>query len=524
MADVLSIALYRGHTHGEFAFLQTTQLAKNIGDWCRKYLADREYIPKGWHWDPVRQIRTFSQYARLKITKMFCGYDVKLQRLSVPICVVDKLVAEIRSWGVEVRECNLPDYNVRKLPEHIKMRPEFTDRPKQVETIRQCSNPQPGMRAVCMQTGSGKSYIGVKTSVNLGNVALIIVPGLVDQWIADILEYTTAKKGEDVYKLEGFSSFELLANNPKFRPSFFVASTRTMQMFCNCDDGYELLPWDYVQFFREYGIGTKIIDECHKQFHANVMTDLRLNVPINLYLSATFDQSSKYRRELFDRVYPDSIKVGDSTYDRYVTVHFYNYYGEVDERKCRRAKGYMHALYETELMKSDGKLSAHLTNVIVPLVNQFYINKFEPGHKCLIFCYTVEFVDAVVKKLRQLYPHLKIIPYTGDADRSELLKTDIAVSTTGKASTGLDWKGLHCCINTVSLRSPLLTNQMLGRLRKITNAHLQYVDVCDWNVSSQCRHAEDRKNVLRNLALNFHEYDPQFQVINSITNEPNKTS
>lgn len=519
MADVLSIALYRGHTHGEFAFLQTTQIAKNIGDWCRKYLADKEYIPKGWHWDPVRNARVFNSFPRFKITKMFCGYDVQLQRLSVPICVVDQLAAEIRSWGVEIREFTLPDYPVRKIPEHIKMRPEFTDRPKQVETIKQCSNPTPGMRAVCMQTGSGKSYIGVKTSINLGNAVLIIVPGLVDQWIADILEYTTAKKGEDVYKLEGFASFELLANNPKFKPSIFVASTRTMQMFCNCDEGYELLPWDYAKFFKEYGIGTKIIDECHKQFHANVMTDLKLNVPVNLYLSATFDQSSKYRRELFDRIYPDSIKVGDSSYDRYVSVHFYNYYGEVDERRCRRAKGYMHALYENELMKSNGKLSAHLNNVIVPLVNQFFINKFEQGHKCLIFCATVEFVEAVTKKLRQLYPHLKIIAYTGDSDRSDLLKADMAVSTTGKASTGLDWKGLRCCINTVSLRSPLLTNQMLGRLRKISNAHLQYVDVCDKNVSSQCRHAEDRKNVLRRLALHFYEYDPLFQVIDSVSNE-----
>lgn len=505
-APKMTIAFYRGYTHGEFAIAKEAPIGGFIGNWCRNNLADKEFLPKGWSWDPIRRCRIFNSYSHWKVKKLFCSYDYKASRLHVPVNFCEAIKHEIEYWGAEVKELPIPAYPIRELG--LEMNPKFTDRPEQVEPIQKCSEPTPGIRCLSLQTGKGKTYSAIKSAVNLNCVTIIIVPGLVDQWIDEICKYTNAKKGSpDVYKIEGFETFSFLAKNPTYRPKFFVASTRTMQMFANCDAGYELLPWNYTKFFAEYGIGTKIIDECHKQFHANTLMDLLVNVPHNIYLSATFDQTSKHARDIFNVIFPKEALIGGEVYEKYVTVYFVNFYGEVIEKRCVRSKGYMHSLYEGELMKSTLRLDSHINNVYIPLLNQYYINSYKKGDKCLIFCSTVEYVEEVVKRLRKAYPNLKINSYIASSSRSILESSDMVVSTIGKASTGLDWKGLHCCLNTVSVRSPVLTSQMLGRLRKINGENLAYIDLCDKNLSAQCRHAEDRKRDLSRMAAKFYDME-----------------
>lgn len=493
---------YRGYTHGEFAFLPSSYAASWIGNWLRRNLQEREWNPRFRCWQD-------------KPNSLYALYDREVCRLHVPIAFAPDIKQIVESCGIKVNDNKLPDYELRKID--VKMLPSFTDRPKQVEPIKKCSDPKPGMRGLNLQTGGGKTYCAVKVAVNLGYATVIIVPGLVEQWIEDIEEYTTAKRNIDIYKIEGFQSLALLAQNPTYKPAFFVASTRTMQMFSNKDEGYDLLPWSYAKFFETYGIGTKIVDECHKQFHANTLMDLQTNVPYDLYLSATFDQTSKFCRKLFNQIFPEEMRYGGETYDKYVTVHFYNFCGPVLEKKCTRARGYMHALYEANIMKKEDRFNSHVDGLIIPLITQYYVNRYQSGHKCLVFCSTIEFVDKLVDKLRLRFPELKINGYTANSERSVLMESDLVVSTIGKASTGLDWKGLRCCINTVSVRSPVLTSQMLGRLRKINGEQLIYVDVCDTSIPAQIRHAEDRQRDLRRMASKFFVYnglsDPNIKVV-----------
>ena len=502
-APKLQVALYRGHTHGEFCLMPNAPVGGQVGRWVRENLTDKEYVPKGWRWDPIQKMRVFNPYAYWKAKTTFANYDYKSSRLHVPIAFCDDIKKVIEEWGGEVAELVVPGYPLRKID--AKMNPKFTDRPWQTPLITKCSDPTPGMKGLEMQTGKGKTYSAVKSAVNLGYATVVIVPGLVGQWIEAIREQTNLKVGKNIYKLEGFDSFAQLAKYPNFKPEFFVASTRTMQMFCNKDPGYELLPWDFAGFFRAYGIGTKIIDECHKQFHATTMMDLAVNVPYNLYCSATFDQTSRFAKKIFDRVYPVNIRYGAEAYDKYVTVYWLNFNGEVDERKACKAGRYMHALYEKELLKSKFKLEDHIRTNIQPAINQFFVNTYKKGNKCLLFCSSIEYVENVVKYLKLNYPKFKVSEYIGASDRSVLDKADILVSTIGKASTGLDLKGLVCCINTVSVRTSVLTAQMLGRLRKINGTELVYVDMCDVNCQSHLRHAETRKSDLTSMAAKFYE-------------------
>lgn len=498
-----TVTVFHGHTHAAISLMQSCPEATEIGNVVRKYLVENEYVPEhneciGGRWRKV--------WAHWKPKYKYYRYDHRAQKLYVPIAYARFIIATARQLGMNVEEKVINDYPLRKMS--IKMNPKFHDKPEQVEPISKLSDSSTtGMKGLNLQTGKGKTYCAVKSAVNLGYATVIIVPGLVEQWIDDIVEYTTAKKGFHVHKIEGFKSLAVLAENPNYKPDIFVASTRTMQMFCNNTDGYDVLPWNYKQFFAVYGIGTKIVDECHKQFNANTVMDLKSNVPYNIYLSATFNQTSSQARNIFNKIFPESMRIGGEVYDKYVTVYFYHFYGQVQDKRCNRSKGYMHSLYETDLLRSNNKFNSHVSELFIPLINQYYINRYQKGHKCLVFCSTIEFVNRLTERLRAEYPQLRISSYTAGSSRSVLNDSDLVVSTIGKSSTGLDWKGLRFCLNTVSVRSPVLTSQMLGRLRKINGEQLIYADICDDNVKAQVRHAVDRKQDLERMAAKFQVFN-----------------
>ena len=84
---------------------------------------------------------------------------------------------------------------------------------------------------------------------------------------------------------------------------------------------------------------------------------------------------------------------------------------------------------------------------------------------------------------------------------------EIVVSTTGKSGTGLDLKGLIFAMNTTSSMSDVLALQMVGRIRQKEDIELIYMDRCDLNIGAQVRHAEARKEILRDISSKFFEYN-----------------
>lgn len=499
-----TIPIYRGYTHAEISLIGKTPYSTAVGDWCREHLAEKEFIPTGKHWNKERHCLVY-EYAHWVLKRMYCKYNKETGRLHIPICFADDVKKILEDYGCEVRDIQLPDYPLRKI--NVKMNASFTDRPWQIKLIEKCSETTRGMKGLAMQTGKGKTYCATKSWVNLGYAGIVIVGGLTDQWVDSIREQTDITTDE-IYKIEGFESLAGLAQHPTFRPAMFVASHRTMQIFCNGENDYDLLPWDYRGFLKEYGIGVKIVDECHLKFHANTMMDLEANVPYNLYCSATFTQNDKRAREIFRRVFPDEIQYGMSAYDRYVTSFIYHYRGEVIEKRCIGPKGYSHARYEKELRKSEQKFNYHIQSLYVPMINQHYLNRRIPdkGHKMLIMCSTIEFIDCVVTKLRKLYPDLRINSYIGGSENEILKQSDIIVSNAAKSGTGLDLRGLITLMNTVSVQSPPMIEQVFGRLRRADGIEMQYIDRCDDNLERHKAHAEERFRIVKRLSCVYHEY------------------
>ena len=496
-----TVTIFRGHTFAALTLPRSSPLAHLVGRFLNDTLIEMEYIPEHRECINGRWVKVWPK--RVPKYKYFL-YEEKSQKMRIPISYCEHLIHWIKSAGYKIEEKFVNGYELRK--SGISMKPGVEDMPHQVELIAKCSEKTPGMKGLAMQTGKGKTYSAIKSMVNLGYCGIVIVKGLMNQWMDSIWEFTDCSR-DDVYKIQEFNSLALLAQNPNFKPKIFVSSLRTIQLFANGGGDYDVLPWNYDEFLRTYGIGVKIIDEAHQAFHATTMMDLRTNVPYNLYCTATFTQSSKKAREIFNHIFPREIQYGRANYDKYLSIIWINFYGTVDERKCVKRHGYMHARYEKELMVSEKKFNDHVNEVILPYLDMYYINRYKPGYKALIFCASINFVENLTAKLKKVYPDKKIVSYLGGDESTVLHGADIVVSTTGKSGTGLDLKGLIFAMNTTSGTSEVLALQMAGRIRKKDDVELIYMDRCDMNISAQVRHGETRKEILRDISNKFFEYN-----------------
>jgi len=493
---VSTVQICTGYTHADMGITPGTYVSSIVGDFIRGNLTE---------YSVLFNKKTFRK--EYTVLGKYASFDQSNCILHVPSNFVPQIRDLLVQRGVNVSEFRMGDYPLRKID--LKVLPEYTDQAHQVELIKKCSEPTPGMKGLAMQTGKGKTYAAIRSICNLGYAAVVIAPGLADQWIDSFEKFTGER--DEVYKIQEFKSLQMLMSSD-WKPKVFVCSIQTMQAYAKGKDNYKLLPYNFKKFFEHYGIGIKVVDECHLNFHATVKMDLMTNVPYNLYCSATFGQTNKYAARIFDVIYPKSIRYGEDNYDRYVTVHFFNYSGEVQENKCIRQRGYSHMRYEADLIKKPGKFDRHFDELFDPIIRMFYVNSRQPGDKMLIFGSTVMFLEKVAKRIRERWPDMKVVEYIGDATRDMLEDADIIVATVGKAGTGLDIKGLTVVYSTVSIRTSILSSQMLGRLRKINGRDLVYIDRCDANLASHRRHADERKANLKAMASKFYEYSHMHDV------------
>lgn len=352
---------------------------------------------------------------------------------------------------------------------------------------------------------SGKTYMAIKSIVNLNRTALIITAGLVEQWIKSIKQQLIIED-EDLYILQGYKSISNLIESD-IRPKIMVGSLATIRNYINKTGNYEYEEITYSKFLEKYNIGVKIVDECHENFHSIVQMDLRSKVRHNIYLSATYSRNNKSTKTIFDKVFPPKMRYGEHEYKRYVNITFYSYSIKINENRVVKARGYQHIKYEQVLLKISYMFQTFLESVIYPLIDSHYINKRLPKQKLLIIVNTVDMVQALVDKLSSRYPHEIILPFTAE-DPSENLhgEVDIIVSTFKSCGTGTDIANLRTVINTVSTQADTLVKQILGRLRELHDSTPEMVDITNNCIKSHKRHYKVRKDIYKQLGLQYKEF------------------
>lgn len=441
-------------------------------------------------WDPVKHMQV--------IVKKYLHYDHIRQQVTVPTCIGEEVHHALSTMDVLHELDTIPEYLTRDLK--IKMKKSFTPREHQVPVIEYLKNPLPARKGLAIQTGSGKTVSSIAGMVAHGKVGLIVVSKLHHQWVRALFEFTDISKGE-ICVIQGINSLKNILSRKK-KPEVFVCSLETLRAYCIHQGHYAELP-TFSEFCKLYGIGTKIMDEVHLNFHADTIIDLSCDIPNNIYLTATFTSGNPSTREIFNRIYPKEMRYGEGNLDRYTAAYSYRYVGNVPERKCLTIHGYSHVKYEKFLLKNATKAQQYFEHYLQPVVMSHYINRRQPGEKLAVFFSLIEMVEYAYKWFRRTYPDLKTVKYIAGVSDQVLVDNDIIITTQKSCGVGSDIKNLIAVINTVSMKSPPAIIQLFGRLRRINGTATEFAELCDINLGSQRTHLRYREPIIRSIAKSY---------------------
>lgn len=428
----------------------------------------------------------------------FSYYDDEFKQLHVPINALDYILQALDDVELKYNIIEDAPYEARSV--NVKMVKGFKPRDDQDDVIKYISSNEPSRKGVATATGSGKTVTTIAGFVKYGKAGIVVVSGLQDQWIRRFKEFTDI--GDNIYLVQGHKSLVKLMES-EFKPAVIVFSLETLRLYVNRVNHYEHLP-TFHEFLKYFGIGFKVMDEVHLNFHAQTMIDLHSNVANNIYLTATFNASSRYTKKILDLIYPKDMRYGEQDFNRYIDVYCYTFVGEVPENACMRQRGYMHAKYESHLLKRRYALDRYFNYRLYRIIQEQYILRKKDKDKLLIYFARVSMAEYAHKWLCKTYPELKSRLYIGDTKDHVLENADILITTPKKGGTGTDIKNLLVVINTVSFQTVVATEQLRGRLRELSDDRTPvYCEFVDVNIPAQDRHRLSRSYVHRRSAKSY---------------------
>lgn len=404
----------------------------------------------------------------------------------------------------------LPEYQVRQA--NINLREGITPRDYQVEFIDYLVEEDNRFALLELGCGEGKTFISTNAIVRRNAVPLIITSGLVEQWTKEFMDKTDATRN-DIFIIQGRKSIEFLQEADGFNPKVFIASTRTISTYALAHSAKSMRDSTnvYRHYMRlgdlmaKYGVGIKVIDEVHENFAANTAIDMAVDIPRNIYLSATYLRSDSISNRIFSVVYPEEMRYGKHRKKKYlnITTLGYTFGDEFPVDKCMTNDGYNHYRYEAIVLKNRDYRRLFLDAITYTTIKQYYLGyRTSSNQRCMIICGTTNMVDAIYSYIKSHYPELKSIVFYG-SDQEIDEDVQVIVSTLKKSSTGRDIKRLKVLANTVSFSARNIAEQLPGRQRYIHGEELYYLDFFNRDLETHQRHVSARSFKYRDIGKRY---------------------
>jgi hypothetical protein len=300
--------------------------------------------------------------------------------------------------------------------------------------------------------------------------SMITMTSRLEQWVKEMGVYTTLEE-DDLYVIQGVASLTKLFDqiDTKVFPKVILASTKTIRLYLEYGEGYQHLPHP-TDFCKALGVGVICSDEYHEHFNSNLMMMLAFNPQMFIPITATFNASSPYVKQIFNNFIPSKVQFTGGEYDRFVNATSYQYTGgsyQIKPYHYMRAKGYSQNKFEDFLLskKGDSVLHALLNDAILPIINEHYIRIAEKGEKFLMICSSKEMCDYLAGVFKRTFRDKTVSVFYSGMPAHTLEKFDMILSTPGSAGTGRDIKGLRTCFAFENTGSEIRNLQFIGRLR-----------------------------------------------------------
>lgn len=355
----------------------------------------------------------------------------------------------------------------------------------QAKVIQNILDNKERVSMINLPTGYGKTGTSFKlmSMLNL-KIGMFLLPKYIEKAAEDIEDHYPDIRGKYLIIQGGDALRDLMINAEEYRKKYdvFIFSIRTITNYLTVYDnrkGDMFLLKEYPvapeNLMRLLGIGIFLNDESHQEPVNVSKMMLYFDCDYYVLLTATFNSNDPHTVKMYKMMIPEHLRFGlDNVMDKYITINNIRYYIEkAPKLKHQTNQGYSQILFEQSLLSRPYLLTQY-GKMIIKYVERDYINKKKKDQKCLVYASTVDMCKHLCQILRREYPDLKISTYVQEDDYENIMTSDISVSTSLSASTGLNIIGLICIIQTISMGSLQANRQMVGRLRKIPDTELTY--------------------------------------------------
>ena len=353
-----------------------------------------------------------------------------------------------------------------------------------------------------LDTGEGKTYITIAQLANKGLKALIIVntEKIREQWIKSIIQYTDI----DPKKICDFSGSQkclsMIAWSHMYKhKAIFITNHATIHSFG------ENHGWDKVhKLFQAMHIGVKVYDEAHLNFANIVKIDCYTNTKITYYLTATFGRSDDAENMIYKQCFTSIPKYEQKKrtvyegkpYITYLAIFYKSNPTIMQVAKMKNKYGFNRNAYCKYQITEDG--------MFFPIIRQLVqMTAVDKQYKTLLLVTTIDGIEDMYDYLHREFPDLSIGKYHSKIDPAEkdkAIECRLIISTAKSLGVGADIHGLKALINTESYKSTIITEQIIGRLRKPEDGSgCIYIETIDKDFNTLRSQQRVREKFLRKM-------------------------
>ena len=311
---------------------------------------------------------------------------------------------------------------------------------------------------------------------------IIARPAYADKWRKDCVDDETAlyEPSQRVKVVKGVEGINALLSDglsgdlDKKNISTIIIPTTSFKLWLQAHaqsvSSKRINLWEFYEIL---GAGLVAYDEIHEHFHTVYLTGIILNPPILVEMSATLKpgKAKEFIRQRYMERFPKKNRVSVEII-RICKVG-YMYYSIGVGRMVNRSNGmpmYNHKVFEDYLYQHS--MVESYFEMVYDVLERGFLKSYQTGQRALVFFSLVQsctdFREYCVKRMKEdNHPEMVVNRYVGVDNYSDLMSSDIAISTPGKAGTAVDLPKLVIAIVTTAIDDRQLNEQITGRPRKI---------------------------------------------------------
>ena len=237
--------------------------------------------------------------------------------------------------------------------------------------------------------------------------------------------------------------------------------------------------------------GIKIIDEAHLHLKGLLKFDALCNIKHNWYLSATLGRSDAQEDTILNRALSDADRfVGSAVYEEYqheyVNIYLQDIMYHPSNGLCQKhfkygTKGLIRSTYYNMLM--DYRHGIPFISNIIRLIKT--ARQICPYGKILVLVPLITIIEVAISVMAKdpWFNGKEVVGVDGSMSitkKREALEKEYILSTSMSMGVGVDIADLSCVINFDQYSSPIIGEQIFGRLRtRKDGKETYYFDICD---------------------------------------------